>query len=103
MVFAYITLPNKSAARRLSRELLDARLAGCTNILSAMESHYVWRGRREKANEVILVAKTLQVLSRRLEKFVLKHHPYDCPCIVFLQVTKVNRGFADWIRSCVAS
>ena len=58
MALVYCPCPNLEEAKRLGNALLDARLAGCINILPGMVSLYDWKGAREEAAEVVLIAKT---------------------------------------------
>jgi hypothetical protein len=58
MVIIYCPCPSFAEAKRLGGALLDAKLAGCINILPGMVSLYDWKGAREEANEAVLIAKT---------------------------------------------
>ena len=48
MALVYCPCPNLEEAKRLGNALLDARLAGCINILPGMVSLYDWRVRGKK-------------------------------------------------------
>ena len=52
------TVSKMADAVRLARAALDAKAAACVQILPPIESHYVWKGKREKAREFLLLAKT---------------------------------------------
>ncbi len=98
---SYITCPDLSTARRLSRELLKKRLAACTNLIPTMESHYLWKGKLNRSLEVILIAKTFASRRKQLEAFVVREHPYECPCILFLNVDTAHAPFVAWMSDLV--
>ena len=101
IVLAYITMPTMKRARVLSRKLLEARLVACTNLIPQMESHYNWNGKKEIGREIILIAKTLPHLSRKLETYVKNNHPYECPCIVFIK-GEATKAYGSWVNASVS-
>ena len=52
------TVARKAQARKLADTALRNRLAACVQILPGLESHYVWKGKREISREFLLLAKT---------------------------------------------
>jgi periplasmic divalent cation tolerance protein len=97
-----VTAPDLKIARRIARGLLDARLAACTTLLPAVESHYWWQGRKEQGREVLLLIKTERRLLPALESTLLAIHPYDTPEIVALPVHSGLARYLDWISRSVA-
>jgi periplasmic divalent cation tolerance protein len=83
------------AARR--RALLDARLAGCINILPDMVSLYDWKGAREEASEAVLIAKTSAKMVARVVKFLAREHSYEVPAILTLPLADVNAPYRAWL------
>ena len=73
------TISKKSDALRLACAALNAKAAACVQILPAIESHYVWKGKRERAREFLLLAKTSSRQAKALEKLWSRLHPYDYP------------------------
>lgn len=43
------TVAKKSDARRLANASLEQRSAACIQIISGIESHFVWKGKRAPA------------------------------------------------------
>jgi periplasmic divalent cation tolerance protein len=82
--------------------LVSGRLAACVQILSGLESHYCWRGKKETSREVLLIIKTRSSSYKRLEKVLLKNHPYEVPEIICLPITKGSKSYLNWISREVA-
>ena len=92
------TVSKKSDAVRLARAALNAKAAACIQILPPMESHYVWKGKREKAREFLVLGKTSTRKASTLEKLWSRLHPYDCPELVTLS-GRAAASYARWIRA----
>ena len=92
------TVSKKSDALRLTRAALHAQAAACVQILPAIESHYVWKGKREKSREFLILAKTSTRKTSTLEKLWTRLHPYDCPELVTL-TGRAASAYARWIKS----
>lgn len=92
------TVSKKSDAARLARAALDAQAAACIQILPSIESHYAWKGKREKAREFLVLAKTSVRKAVVLEKIWSRLHPYECPELVTLH-GRAAAAYARWVRS----
>jgi periplasmic divalent cation tolerance protein len=97
MALVYCPCPNLDEAKRLGNALLDARLAGCINILPGMVSLYDWQGARETSDEVVLIAKTRAGGAAVVRGFLEREHPYDVPAILTIGLDDVNAPYRDWL------
>lgn len=88
-------------ARELAGLLVSKKLAACVSIVPGLESHYVWKGKRERSKEVLLLIKTKTLAYKALEKTLLKHHPYEVPEIIALPITKGSKTYLDWLAGGV--
>ncbi|MBI4051207.1 MAG: divalent-cation tolerance protein CutA [Elusimicrobia bacterium] len=95
---ALITVPDRKTARKLTQGLLNKKLAACINIFPALESHYWWGKKIEKARELLLLIKTRATLIPRVIQFVKKNHPYTIPEVIALDIDGGNKTYLDWIR-----
>lgn len=93
------TLPNRSQARKLSRQILKIKLAACINILGPAESSFWWEGKIDHAKEFLLLIKTQVAHFGRLRGFLEKNHPYSVPEIVAIPLVKGHAPYLDWIKS----
>ena len=94
------TVAKKSDALRLAQAALHSRTAACVQILPKIESHYIWKGRKNISREFVVLAKTIPTQRKALEKLWIKLHPYDCPELVSLPA-KSSAEYGRWVRSCV--
>ena len=97
-----VTAPDLKTARALAAATLRARLAACVNLVPRIESHYWWGGKLERAQEVLLLLKTVKSKLPGLEKLILGEHPYDTPEFVVLPLTAGAERYLDWLSASVA-
>ncbi|MBN3038277.1 MAG: divalent-cation tolerance protein CutA [Candidatus Omnitrophica bacterium] len=98
MNIVYITAKNKAEARKIGKELVRQRLAGCANIIENVNSLYWWEGEIQDDNEAVLIAKTKESLVPELIDKVKSLHSYSCPCIISLPIKGGNRDYLDWLE-----
>ena len=98
-LFVYMTAPDVDTAQRLARMMVERRLAACVNLVSGMHSVYWWEGAVEQAEEVVLIAKTEDDRYDALEQAVIEAHPYECPCIVAMPITRAAPAYNAWITA----
>jgi periplasmic divalent cation tolerance protein len=103
MVLVYCPCPNLAEAKRLGHALLDAKLAGCINILTGMVSLYDWHGAREESGEAVLIAKTSADAANRVGALLDAEHPYETPAILVIDLADVNAPYRHWLMEQVAS
>lgn len=101
--FVYMTFPSAEEARRIGRQLVEARLAACVNVFPQMTSIFAWEGKVEEGPEAAAIAKTTKARVSELIAKVKSLHGYSCPCIVSLPVTRGHRPFLEWIEASVAA
>ena len=97
--FVYVTAPDRDAALKIGRALVDARLAACANVFDGMTSVYRWQGKVQEDGEAVLIAKTREGLVPALTEKVRALHSYECPCVVALPVVGGSQPFLDWIEA----
>jgi periplasmic divalent cation tolerance protein len=90
-------LPDRVAAEKLARLLVESRLAACVNVLAPCASVYRWRGAVEEATEVPVLIKTTARRYAELESAVRAHHPYELPEIVAVPLVRGLPGYLAWV------
>ena len=100
MIISYIICKDKDEAKRISKVLINKKLAACCNIIQT-ESLYHWKNKLVEDTEVILLAKTLNKNFTEIKKEVLKIHSYKIPCILKINVKDINASYLNWLKSRV--
>ena len=99
----FITAGTKDEAEKLSRGLVEEKLAFCVNTVPGIQSTYHWKGKIHVDNEILLIAKTRQDGYEALEQWVKHNHSYDVPEIVSLPIEKglseYLKAIDDWVTS----
>ena len=93
---AYVTAPDREAARTIARVVVEGRLAACANYWP-VESRYWWKGSQEEAQEFVIIFKTRRSLVRKLIAAVRSVHPAEVPCIVSYPMGPALPEYLSWI------
>ena len=94
----YVTFPDARTAKKIARNIVEARLASCANIFPPMRSIYHWKGHIEDGREVAVLMKTTKARYPALAKAIAAQHPYECPCVVTWPIGGWT-PFLDWIHA----
>ena len=97
-IVVFVTVPKRAEAKKLAKLLLEKKLAACVNIIPKIESHYWWKGKLEKASELLLIIKTQRTLFPKLAAQVRKNHSYSVPEIISLPVADGSKNYLDWLK-----
>lgn len=98
-MLVYITASSRDEASAIGRDVVNARLAACANVLGDITSFYWWNGTVKEDGEVPMILKTQDYLVERLTQRVKELHSYDCPCIVVVPIAGGNPEFLEWISN----
>jgi len=98
-VIVYSTFPDREAAEKTGRTLVEAKLAACVNILAPMTSIFEWEGALETASEFPVLIKTRRLLAGRAIEAAKALHPYTVPCFLILPVAGGNSDYLAWARA----
>jgi periplasmic divalent cation tolerance protein len=101
VLLVFCTFPDADTAAAVTKTLVGEKLIACGTILSGARSIYEWEGKLEDASEVLVLFKTASPAYAKLEKRLLKLHPYDMPEIVALEAGAASKGYAAWVASAV--
>ena len=85
-------------AQKITRALLERRLAGCVQIVGPIVSSYWWKGKIEMAEEWLCLIKSRQDLFEELEKAIVELHPYETPEIIATPIVAGSRDYLAWLN-----
>jgi periplasmic divalent cation tolerance protein len=100
-VVILVTAGKLTEAKRIARQLVDAKLAACVNILPPMQSVYRWQGKIAVAKEFLVLIKSTRELFSELSSAILKLHSYTTPEIVCLPIVDGLPEYMQWIDDSV--
>jgi len=92
------TAPSE-AAPGLARELLEAKLIGCANLIPSVRSLYWWDGAIQDDGEVVMLMECPVEGADAAREALAAAHPYDVPKILVLEPSAVNQPYLDWLRA----
>ena len=88
----------------LARELVEARLAACVNIVPGVQSIYRWEEEVTEDGEQLLLIKTTDARLDELQEVLFARHPYEVPELVVIAPDEVRGAWREWLlASCVSS
>jgi periplasmic divalent cation tolerance protein len=96
-ILVLTTVSKKSDAAKISKLLVEAKLAACVTTLPARESCYQWKGKLCIEKEFVLFIKTTSKTYSKLENKIKSIHPYECPEIIGIPIEKISKSYANWL------
>jgi len=91
------TVPDSVTAQKISRILVEEKLAACCNIVPGLNSIYRWENKIQDEPEILLIFKTRQELFSELEQRVKSLHPYAVPEIIAIPIVSGNIDYLKWM------
>jgi len=101
-IVIFITSRSKEEAKKLTRKLVEEKLAACINIISNVESLYWWKGKIETSKECMLVVKTHGKKIEEIIQRVKEIHSYEVPEIIALPIVEGNKDYLTWISDVLS-
>jgi periplasmic divalent cation tolerance protein len=97
VIIVITSLPDRAAAVKVARALVERRLAACVNVLAECVSIYHWKGGIENAGEVPVLIKTRAGRYAEVEAAIRELHPYELPEIVSVPVQGGSEAYLRWV------
>jgi periplasmic divalent cation tolerance protein len=93
------TASSLEEARSIAKELVEKRWVACANLMSNIESFYIWQGKMETSHEVKVLLKTRASLFSKVLDFIKKKGSYQVPEVSEIVFEKGNSDYFDWVIS----
>ncbi|MFZ5908241.1 MAG: divalent-cation tolerance protein CutA [Nitrospirota bacterium] len=94
----FITASNEDEGANIAKILVGERLAGCVNIVRDIRSIYLWEGKTEDEQEILMIAKTRKSLWNELVQRVRELHSYTVPEIIAIPVVAGSEDYLNWLK-----
>ena len=88
--------PSKEHAERITKGVIDAKLAACV-LVTDVKSFYNWEGKLNEDDEVVTILKTSIDKVADLGKYIETNHDYDVPAIISFQAN-ANQSYGNWLE-----
>ena len=98
-----VTAPDEAVAERITRTLVEERLAACGNIVPRIRSIYRWDDAVQQDDEVLVILKTERARVELLRERVVALHPYDVPEVLVLPILGGHAPYLEWVARSTRS
>lgn len=92
----WLTCASVEEADRIGRALLKKRLVACAKQIP-VKAEYWWKGKLEKANEVVLVMEGQEDKFSKIEAEVAEMHSYDTFVLESIPVSQISTKAKGWM------
>lgn len=101
-VLLFLTCANVKEAETIGQRLLEKRLVVCVKKLP-VSSASRWKGRIERAEEVLLLLESIAEDFSAIEREVKKLHSFETFVLVSIPVQRASKGVLAWMREELVS
>jgi len=101
-IVVFITVASRREADTIAGVLVGEKLAACVNIVPAVSSVFWWQGKLDKADELLLVAKSAVTSLEKIVERVKAFHSYTVPEIIAMPVYGGNSDYLKWIDESIS-
>lgn len=101
LITLFLTCSSREEARKISRKLLDEKLAACVR-LTDVNSSFWWQGKIENTDEAQLVIESTEDQFDEIEACVRQLHSYETFVLTAYPVLKASEGVEEWIKEATS-
>ena len=89
--------PDATSAEQLAGALVGERLAACINIVPGLRSVYRWQAEVERADETLLLIKTVRERFDALSARIKALHPHELPEVLAVEAAAGLPAYLRWV------
>lgn len=93
--------PDQKEAEKMGKELVEAKLAACVNVVPIAKSYYYWKGKLVETTEACLIIKTADRVVEKIVGVIIKDHPDLTPSVEVISVDSGNEEYIRWVENTV--
>ncbi len=100
-IVVFVTVSSKKEGERIAKALIQRRLCACVNITGKVTSIFRWRGKVDKAGELLLIIKSRKERLNGIIQCVKSLHSYEVPEIIAIPIVGGENSYLRWIDDAV--
>ena len=101
----YITISTtsdcKKTLKKITLEILDAKLSPCIQRYKKIKSYYVWKEEIKNHDEYKIEIKALSKDKNKIINHIKKLHNYENPEIVSSSIDILSKEYEKWFKSSI--
>ena len=98
----YTPCSSENEAKTLAEALLKNKLIACANILPKIQSLYRWEGKIQLDQEALLILKTTDNRTPKIQEYFSTHHSYETFCLIRIKTDFINAEYLQWVKEQVS-
>ncbi len=95
----FVTINSFESAKRVSKVLVNEKLAACCTIIPNSISFYGWKGTLHERNEQMIIIKTIENKLIPLKDRILELHNDDVPELISINMNYGLSSYLNWIST----
>ena len=100
-VIVLIATATKDEAESIGKQLVEKKLAACTNIIPNIRSLFIWDKQFCEEDEVLLIVKSIHGKVGEIVTIVKELHSYDVPEIIAIPIIDGSKDYLDWLQESI--
>ena len=96
-IVVLVTAKDEAQAHKIAEKLVAEKLAACANIVPGIQSIFHWKGKIDRAQEVLLILKSRRRHFPSIVQAVKSLHSYDVPEVIALPIVEGNKDYLNWL------
>ena len=96
MVIILTTVNSESESNKISKGLIEKKLAFCVKAIQNIKSTYYWKNKIVTDNEIIIIIKTFSNNIDKVKDYIMNNHSYETPEIILVESKSLNDDYTKW-------
>lgn len=100
-IVVLVTASSLKEGKEIAKALLEKRQAACVNLVKNISSFFVWKGKIQAEDEVLLIIKSKRQIFDKMMKTIKSQHSYEVPEIIAFPIIAGDTAYLKWLDEIV--